>query len=154
VSVLFLTRRAARKKACTQKCLEPLDLTGPVGRYSTPDRQPLWKPGHNYRSWQVGSWQPGSLWLPRPHASIPGPLAFSPDGKVLALAPSPREMRLVDAATGEEVATLPMPGSLLPNWLCFSADGHRLAISAENNAVQVWDLQSLRRELAKMQLDR
>jgi WD40 repeat protein len=52
-----------------------------------------------YRFWEVGSWRPG-LRIPRVPQVVPGPLAFTTDGKILAIAHSLREVRLIETATG------------------------------------------------------
>jgi WD40 repeat protein len=105
-----------------------------------------------YRSWQVGTWQPGPLRLPRNLAARAGPLAFGSD-KLLALAPTPRQVRLVEIATGRELATLTAPHPELIEWMCFSPDGHCLAVAYGNDLIHLWNLQQLRARLAEMGLD-
>jgi WD40 repeat protein len=105
-----------------------------------------------YRSWQVGTWQPGPLRLARDLAARAGPLAFGGD-RLLAIAPTPRQVRLVEIATGRELATLTVPHPELIEWMCFSPDGRRLAVAYGNDLVHLWDLQQLRARLAEMGLD-
>ncbi|HEY7311587.1 MAG TPA: protein kinase [Gemmataceae bacterium] len=105
-----------------------------------------------YRSWQVGTWQIGPLHVPRDRAARADPLTFC-DGKLLAVAPSLRQIRLVEADTGRELAALTAPH---PEWvmgLCGSPDGRWLAVAYRNNLLQLWDLQQLRAGLAEMGLD-
>jgi hypothetical protein len=62
------------------------------------------------------------------------------------------EIRLLDAATGAEVATLtaPLPQNMIS--LVFSADGHYLAGHTLARIAHLWNLHALRRELTAMNL--
>jgi serine/threonine protein kinase/WD40 repeat protein len=105
--------------------------------------------GHEYRFWQVGTWQPG-LRLGRQGAgNMPGNILFSRDGKLLAIAHTRTVVKLVNPATGQELATLPPVG----NPLCLSADGSLLVTAGEEAAVLVWDLRFIREQLKHMGLD-
>jgi serine/threonine protein kinase/WD40 repeat protein/Tfp pilus assembly protein PilF len=106
--------------------------------------------GH-YSFWHVGSWQPGPELVCDHRHPGPAPLAFSADGRLLALAMP--QVRLVDAATGNTLATLTGPDSTLISGLCFSPDGSRLAVARHDREVQLWDLRSLRRQLSSFGLD-
>jgi serine/threonine protein kinase/WD40 repeat protein len=55
----------------------------------------------------VGSWQPG----PFIDAPEPRAMAFSPDGRLLAMAPSPWQVRLIDTSSALELAALTRPDS-------------------------------------------
>jgi len=79
------------------------------------------------------------------------PLAFSPDGQILAVFGSSRDIRLLKFETGEELARL--PARLVRSFLCFSPTGDRLAATYELGDVQVWDLRRLRAQLAALKLD-
>jgi len=106
-----------------------------------------------FRSWQVGSWEPGRLRVRREWNGTPGSLAFRADGKGLALADSLREVRLVDPATGQELATLAAPSPQAIVALAFSPDGSRLAAACRDRVVQLWDLRLIRQQLAELHLD-
>jgi hypothetical protein len=105
-----------------------------------------------YSFWEVGSWRCVHR-VPRDRASLPGRMAFTPDGALLAITSTNQVVQLLDPATAEEVATLASPDSLLISWLCFSRDGSQLAVAAENHVLQLWDLRRIREELATMGLD-
>jgi WD40 repeat protein len=105
-----------------------------------------------YRFWETGSWQPGLL-LPRDRLEeTPGPLAFTRDGRVLAVAPSARRLRLVEPETGRVLATLAPPRGQVILDLSFSPDGAWLAAATDGPAVQLWDLRHVGEELAARKL--
>src|SRR5262249_14079115 len=84
---------------------------------------------------------------------LTGRMAFTPDGRVLALARSAGVVQLVDPATGGELATLTPPESYLISWLGFSPGGPRLAMAPGRGVIQSWDLRLIRRQLGAMGLD-
>src|SRR5205823_5961607 len=82
-----------------------------------------------------------------------GAVAFSRDGKTLAIAYSSRVVRLIETSSGRELATLTAPHPLGVSWLCFSPDGSGLAAACANHVIQVWDLRWIRQQLANINLD-
>jgi WD40 repeat protein/tRNA A-37 threonylcarbamoyl transferase component Bud32 len=100
-----------------------------------------------YRFWKTGSWEAGRT-IPRIREALPGPVAFSPDGNLLAITPAPYLVHLIDPATGERLARLESPAPHLSGYLCFSPDGGLLAVGPE-----IWDLRRVRKRLAAMELD-
>jgi WD40 repeat protein len=105
-----------------------------------------------YRFWQVGIWTPG-LVIPRDRLEPrPGPLAFSGDGRMLAIARSAWTVQLIKPATGEEIATLTAPDAQIINSLCFSPDASQLAVATNNHTIQLWDLQLIQRQLEELNL--
>jgi WD40 repeat protein len=104
-----------------------------------------------YQFWRVGPWEPG-LRVPR-RGNVPGAMAFSPDGRVLAVVPAAQVLRLIDPDTGGELATLTPPRPSPVSEMRFSPDGSLLAVSTGTAVGYLWDLQLLRRELRAMNLD-
>jgi len=108
-----------------------------------------------YQFWRVGSWQEDlDLSINRESPSgLPGPMAFAPDGRLLALARSTLEVQLFHADTGRQIARLPSPSPQIISYLCFSPDGSQLAIATEAGTVELWDLRRIRQGLAELGLD-
>jgi serine/threonine protein kinase/WD40 repeat protein len=102
---------------------------------------------------QVGTWQPGPRVRRDYGGYSPGPLAFSGDGKMVAIAYSARSIRLIDSASGREIATLAAPVPETLQALCFSPDATRLAAGTSNGVIQLWDLHRIREQLREMGLD-
>src|SRR4030095_3603294 len=103
----------------------------------------------DYRFWKSGTWElQRTVPSAHPHA-LPG-MAFSPDGRLCAMPKTPATMELLDARTGEVLATLPT-GVLGPR--CFSSDSTRLLAGAEQGGVRIWDLRRLGASLAALTLD-
>jgi WD40 repeat protein len=109
--------------------------------------------GLGVKIYRTGSWQLAhsiSATNGRYCGSI---FCFSPDGRILALAPSDFQVRLVDMETAEELATLEAPNPQPLAWLAFSPDGTQLAAACLTQQIQLWDLRALRTQLATMKLD-
>jgi WD40 repeat protein len=99
--------------------------------------------------WSVGDWKLRQRWsggVTRTGA------AFSPDGRLLALA-TVSSVRLVDPESGQEIATLSDRDPVHPNAFCFSPDGRQLAVGTASGSIQRWDLHGIRAHLTKLGLD-
>jgi eukaryotic-like serine/threonine-protein kinase len=106
----------------------------------------------DYRSWKIGTWEPG--WrLRRDHASQFGPVAFSANGRTVAVALSTKLVRLIDSTTGLTQADLTAADARPVTGMCFSPDEGRLAVATGSHLIHVWDLRRIRRQLAGMGLD-
>jgi signal transduction histidine kinase len=89
-------------------------------------------------------------------AGFPPSTAFNHDSTLLAVVHNRFDVRLVELATGRELATLASPRPAQAMWsqgLVFSHDGQRLVLAKENGEVIAWDLPIVRKELAAMGLD-
>lgn len=109
--------------------------------------------GEEYSIWKMGSWELVRS-LPRDHPiSLAGPIAFTADARVLAIASSEEKVTLLDAAKNwGAIATLIAPDPKLLSRLRFSQNG-QLAAVTNNNVIQLWDLGLIREQLMKMGLD-
>ena len=102
------------------------------------------------RLWAVDSWQPG------PHIGTGTALAFSPDGKLLALETGQGVVRLVELETGREYARLEDPNRFQDRAsdMSFSPDGTQLVMTNDDSrSIHVWNLRAIRERLDKMGLD-
>jgi WD40 repeat protein len=105
-----------------------------------------------YDFWEVGSWKPVRT-IPRERSGSYGPMAFTADGRMLAIAPTNLLVRLIDTATGRDLADLTGPEQQPISSICFSPHGDRLVVASRGQLLKIWDLDPLRRELAKLALD-
>ncbi len=83
---------------------------------------------------------------------FPGVAAFRADGKVLAISSGRKSIRLIDPATGADLATLEAP-AVLGGGITFHPDGSRLYAAAEAGHIHDWDIALLRGELSELGLD-
>jgi WD40 repeat protein len=107
----------------------------------------------DYRFYRVGNWEIGFVLSRDAGESTPGPLAFTRDGGVLAIARTLTDVQLVDPTTGRALATLRAPERRQVSWLCFSPDGDHLAVATAGDHVQLWDLRLIHRQLAALGLE-
>ena len=92
--------------------------------------------------------------LGRDVALYPGHVAFSPDGRLMALEMAPAVIHLKEVATGRTVAKLEDPHGDRAAWLGFTPDGTQLVVAARYaKAIHVWDLRAIRERLKEMGLD-
>jgi hypothetical protein len=101
---------------------------------------------------EVGSWELKAR-LPRYPRSLPALVAFTRDGRVLALSQGRNRIDLHEAATLRHLATLEAPGTAHLTGLALSPDGTRLAAATTYNMIVLWDLRRLRQELTPLGLD-
>jgi WD40 repeat protein len=122
--------------------------------FFTPDSRTLIiSRGDEFSFWDVETQQP-VLRLPRNVTPYPGHVAFSPDGRLMALEMAPAVIHLKEVATGRTVAKLEDPHRDRATWQGFTPDGTRLVVVARYaGAIHVWDLQAIRRRLKEMGLD-
>jgi serine/threonine protein kinase/tetratricopeptide (TPR) repeat protein/WD40 repeat protein len=112
----------------------------------SPDSLWLSIPREDGRLLAVGTWEPGP--------KVGGGGVYAPDGKLMALDIKDEVIRLVDAATGREIARLEGPQDDLLAWMGFTPDGTRLVMTGgRTRAIHVWDLRAIRRELKARGLD-
>ncbi len=104
---------------------------------------------HQCCLWSVGSWEAG------PTLSAQQGFAFSEDGNWIAVdGDSPGVVRLLETATGKELVRLTSPERTLMYSLLITPDGGQvLALGRDTEALHVWDLRAIRRQLRDVGLD-
>jgi WD40 repeat protein len=137
-------------QVATRKVLVELPASSARVAFSADGRW-LATSSEEYRLYEVGSWQL-RFKLPRAGMALDA-LAFSPDGEVLAIANSPRDVHLYATITGKQLAVFESPQPANMSDLCFSPSGTTLAVLQRDRAVQLWDLRLIRQQLATMNLD-
>jgi len=114
--------------------------------------------GAGIEIWDTGTWKThGKLARSSPRF-LPGPIAFSSDGRLLAFADSgpPLKLILVDPNTLKRLAILECPGDIIvPTCLSFTPDGTRLLFPhpSQGNVLCIWNLRAVREQLDAMDLD-
>jgi WD40 repeat protein len=101
----------------------------------------------------AGSWELKRRIQQETARTNPAPVAFSPDGAMLALSVKVGAIRLVDPYTAEELVTLLQPTQALLSYLAFARDGGLLVAATRDWRLMVWDLRRVRGELGAMGLD-
>jgi hypothetical protein len=103
--------------------------------------------------WKTGSWEPTPQFIPRDRVTEVNPVAFSPDGKLLAAVRAANEIEILTVPGCEVIATLRGPTLAHLGAVRFSPDGVQLAGVEWNGEVNLWDLRIIRGELKKLNLD-
>ena len=91
----------------------------------------------------------------RPEIGLyPGHVAFSPDGKLMALEMAPGVVHLKETSTARTIAKLEDPFGDRATWIGFTPSGTQLVVAARYaTAIHLWDLEAIRGRLATMGLD-
>jgi WD40 repeat protein len=108
---------------------------------------------NEYVFWETDNWQPRHRVAWNNPAKVFAHVAFSPDGRIAALADSAFDIKLVDLETGLEIATLPSRQGQPQPTFCFSGDGRFLLQVGPKLVLAVWDLAEIRRRLGELKLD-
>jgi WD40 repeat protein len=106
--------------------------------------------------WLATSWGGRLLavetWKPGPQVGAGAVFAPDPDSKLMAV-PTATGIRLVDQATGREVAMLEDPNLDGTDHAVFTPDGTKLIALNRMKGISVWDLRLIRRQLKELDLD-
>ncbi|HEX2475091.1 MAG TPA: protein kinase, partial [Lacipirellulaceae bacterium] len=109
--------------------------------------------GDEFSFWDVETLQPTHR-LRREIGLYPGHVAFSPDGKLMALDLAPAVIDLIDTATFRTIARLGDPHGDQPIWQDFTPDGMQLVVVTDHaKAIHIWNLRAIRARLKEMNLD-
>jgi len=85
---------------------------------------------------------------------FPGHVAFTSDGKMMAMEMAPGMIHLKETASGRTVARLEDPQGDNATWFAFTPDSTQLIVVARYaGAVHRWDLRAIRERLETMNLD-
>jgi WD40 repeat protein/tRNA A-37 threonylcarbamoyl transferase component Bud32 len=144
--------RDSRTGAIAHRLTFPL-LSGCRVGFSPDDRWLVMGTAGEYVAFETETWRRAWAISRNAAGEHPGVMAFSPDGRLLAVADSPTLVKLYRAGSAEEIATLPAPDPQMLVELAFSPDGSRLAANTEGNRAFVWDLRAIRAELSRLGLD-
>jgi WD40 repeat protein len=106
-----------------------------------------------YRFWEVGTWRLDRAILRGRREGMPGLIAFSHDGRSMAITSTQRNVRLIESATGRTLANLSAPDTQVIQGVSFGPDDNHLAVATDGRSIQVWNLEAIRRNLAAMRLE-
>jgi WD40 repeat protein len=121
--------------------------------FFTPDSRALIiSRGEEFSFWDVATREPIRR-LPREGTPYPGHVAFSPDGRLMALEMAPAVLHFMEVTTGRTLARIEDPNGDRASWQGFTPDGTRLVVSGYARAIHVWDLRAIRTRLKDMNLD-
>jgi WD40 repeat protein len=129
------------------------------GAEFSPDPEGKWlvtSAPDEYCIYETGTWERRHHLRRTAGGDLPGPIAFSRDGKVLAVVLTGLTVQLIDPATARVLATLepPVPDQNLPGILRFSPDGSRLAVcTPELRMLHAWDLRLVGQRLTELGQD-
>ncbi|HLN29984.1 MAG TPA: protein kinase [Gemmataceae bacterium] len=139
-----LTGRIQLWDAATGEFQRTLAGEGASPQFS-PDGHWLSVGGKQGRLIEVGTWQDG--------IKLGNAARFAPDGHMMAVWTDTAAIRLVETATGRELARLEDPDFEVAHEVLFTPDGSRLITVHPSKGMHVWDLRLLREELAQRGLD-
>jgi serine/threonine protein kinase/WD40 repeat protein len=122
--------------------------------FFTPDSRALvLSRDDEFSFWNMKSLEP-IYRLRRDVAFLPGWVAFSPDGRLMAVETAPAVIALKDVATGRTVARLEDPHGDRATSQGFTPDGTQLVVAAcHAGAIHIWDFRAIRARLKAMNLD-
>ena len=120
--------------------------------FSPDSRELIFGRGGEFKFVDVASLEPTRA-VRREVGLYPGDVAFSPDGRLMAMELAPGVIHLKESVTARTVAQLTDPFGDRSGWHMFSADGTKLIVVASPGALHVWDLRAIRARLKPMGLD-
>ncbi len=132
-------------ETATGRCVFQLPSSSYSHASFSPDQRWLATDNDGGRVYAVGTWEPGARLGPG------SPWGISPDSRLVVMVQPDGNYRLVELATGQELARLEDPDQLVAPAF-FASDGTRLVVAADDG-LRIWDLRRIRRELAKLGLD-
>ena len=136
------------------KLLKELETGLSTRVYFTPDNQEMIVARANEFTFRDLETLEVNRRMPRETGLYPGFVAFTADGKLMALEMAPGLIHLKELASGRIVAKLEDPQGDLSTWMSFTPDGTQLVVAARYaGAIHRWDLRAIRARLKTMNLD-
>lgn len=118
----------------------------------SPDGKWIATNSNRVRVWNAETWELVSE-LPADGNSISGVnVAFSPDGRLIAVSDSISRINFFDPSDGRKIFALTDPNDHLVFRLAFNPDGSQLAVFSTSNVVHLWDLAAMNEELKSRDL--
>ena len=129
------------------------EFPGPhvIARFSPDGTRLLVGTGREFVLHTTGDWRERWRYRRQWSGDVAGPLAFSADGRTIALAHSRTALALVDADTGEAFMQFEDPIGVAQ--FEFDANGGRLAVARSNSMAHILNLNLIRRHLDSLGLD-
>jgi WD40 repeat protein len=136
------------------KLVKELKVAGASRVFFTPADRELIVARYNEFAFYTFDSLAASRRLPREVGLYPGHVAFTADGKMMALEMSPGVIHLKEITSGRTVARLEDPQGDRSTWISFTPDGTQLIVVARyGSAIHRWDLRAIRERLKTMGLD-
>ncbi len=136
------------------KLIKELEVGSSALVYSTPDNRELIVARDREFTFYDLSSLAVTRRLPREIGLYPGHVAFTADGRMMALEMTPGIIHLKEVTSGRTVARLEDPNGDLSTWIGFTPDGTQLVVAARYaGAIHRWDLRAIRARLKTMNLD-
>ncbi len=136
------------------KLIKDLEVGSISAVFFTPDnRELIVARGAEFTFYDLNSLEV-SRRMPREIGLYPGHVAFTADGKLMALEMAPGLIHLKEITSGRTVAKLEDPNGDHSTWMSFTPDGTQLIVAARYaGAIHRWDLRAIRARLKTMGLD-
>jgi WD40 repeat protein len=96
-----------------------------------------------YRFLEVGTWRELHRIPTGSAGGVANQVAWSADGRLLAIAHRQRQVKLLDGHTWEPLVELTSPHEVAHSCFLFSPDGRQLAVCRPAGPVEIWDLPQL-----------
>lgn len=136
------------------KLIKEWEMGAPARIFFTPDNRELIVARDNEFTFHDLKTLEVSRQVPRETGFFPGHVAFTTDGKLMALEMAPGVIHLKEITSGRTVARLEDPHGDVSSWLGFTPDGTQLIVVARYaGAIHRWDLRAIRERLKAMRLD-
>jgi WD40 repeat protein len=119
-------------------------------RFSPDGRWLAWAGTSTSKVFETGSWKEVHSFPTERNGSLPGLLAWSPGGRMLAITRQGHEVVLLDTRDWSRIATLRIGFQPAVQTLAFSPDGRKLALVHNADEAEVWDLPRLQGRLQEL----